>query len=221
ITHYGYTAANTYVLYADGQLPSATNCADPANAVAHGNVIDYSATTTNLQTVFSTIGDSATSVAFVFVFSTDHGGTSDGHSYLILWSEQFVSDDDFAGSDYLGSVTTYYREAIVMKQCFSGGFINPLANNKRVIMTSCTATQSSWACDTEGYYGEFAYHWISAVNWANPNGQAVNADGNADGRISMNEAFTYARNHDSMPETPQRSDQGNIGAGTFLDSVCP
>jgi hypothetical protein len=214
---YGYTADTTYVLYADGQQPTANNCPDPANAVAHANVIDRSATPANVQWAFGQVAARAISDDFVFVFTTDHGSNQPaGHTYLCLWGQQQVSDTDFAGSSYLGAIRAYYREVITMEQCYSGGFVNPMANTRRTIATACTATQVSWACDTEGAYDEFVYHWISAVNWANPNGQAVNADTNGDGRISMTEAFRYAVAHDSRTETPQWSDLGNTGTGIFL-----
>jgi hypothetical protein len=217
-TRYGYTADTTYVLYADGQQPTANNCPDPTHAVTHVNVIDRSATPANVQWAFSQVAARSISDDFVFVFTTDHGSnTPTGHTYLCLWGAQQVSENDFAGPNYLGAVRAYYREVITMEQCYSGGFIAPLANTKRTISTACMATEVSWACDTEGFYDEFVYHWISAVNWANPGGQAVNADTNGDGRISMTEAFLYAVSHDSQTETPQWSDLGNTGSGIFLN----
>ena len=214
-TQYQLTAANVYVLYANGQPPSASNCNDSANAVAHANVIDFAATTNNLQTVFTTLSTTMTSEDFLFVHCNDHGTSSSGHSYLVLWGTS-LRDDYFAGANYLGRVTNYYREVIVMKQCYSGGFINDLTNTRRVVTTSCTDTQVSWACDTEGNYGEFTYYWISAVFWHTPTGAPVDADTNNDNLVSMTEAFTYARDRDSQPETPQFNDLGNIGSTTYL-----
>jgi hypothetical protein len=219
-TRYQFTAANVYVLYANGAPPSATNCPDPTNAVTHANVIDFAATAANLQTVFTTLSTTVTNDDFLLVHSNDHGSTTTGHSWLVLWG-QAMRDDLFASTTYLGRVTNYYREAIVMKQCYSGGFIDDLTSTRRVVMTSCTATQESWACDTEGNYGEFTYHWISAVFGHTPTGTTVNADTNGDGLISMTEAYTYAQSHDSRntpptQETPQFNDPGNLGPSTFL-----
>ena len=212
---YQYTATNVYVLYANGSPPTSANCNDSTHAVTHANVIDFSATTANLASVFSTLSTVMTSDDFLFVYSTDHGANSDGHSYLVLWGAT-LRDDTFAGSTYLGRVTNYYRETVLMEQCYSGGFIDDLANAKRVIITACTATQVSYACDTEGYYDEFVYYWTSAVFWHTPGGTHVNADTNGDGLISMLEAYGYAYVNDSFVplETPQGS--GNIAATTYL-----
>lgn len=212
---YDYTSARIYVLYADGDTPNADNCHDYENAVDHSDVIDYSATTSNLQNVFSTLASNMENEDFLFVFTTDHGDSSDGHSYLVLW-DQTLRDDTFAGSSYLGAVTTYHREAIVMEQCYSGGFIDDVSGNKRATMTACDYNELSYACDTEGHYDEFVYHWISAVNGANPDGTPVDADANDDGMVSMREAYNYAESHDNQDETPQYDDPGNIGDWAVL-----
>jgi len=217
---YGYTDAEIYVLYANGAPPTAANCPDPGNAswAQYTNRIDFAATSANLSSVFNTLSSSMGSNDFLFVFTTDHGNNQTaGHASLVLWGEM-IQDNVFAGSNYLGKITSYYREVIVMEQCYSGGFIDDLTNVKRVIMTACTATQLSWPCDTEGQYDEFAYHWISAVNGATPSGTQVNADANSDGIVTAREAYNYAQSHDSQTarETPQYNDPGNIGDRTLL-----
>jgi hypothetical protein len=81
---------------------------------------------------------------------------------------------------------------------------------------ACSATQVSYACDTEGQYDEFVYYWISAINRATPGGAQVNADSNNDGIITSREAFTYAQSNDNRSETPQKNDPSNIGERTLL-----
>jgi hypothetical protein len=212
---YGYSDSNIYAVYADGNKPSSSNCPDPQNAVSHTNVIDYSATTSNLQTIFSTLDNKMYSKDFLFVWTNDHGSTSSGHSYLNLWGSS-IMDSTFAGTSYVGNIYYYDRMVFVMKQCYSGGFIDDLSNSKRVIMTSCTSTQVSYPCDTEGYYGEFTYHFQSAIHWRTPSGTYVDADTNNDNKVSMQEAFVYARDHDSTSETPQINDPGNKASTTYL-----
>ncbi len=128
---------------------------------------------------------------------------------------------------------------IVMEQCFSGGniydlrrkpsFCSIFRKNNRIVLSACTETEFSWASNNE--YDEFSYYFTSALNGATPDGAAVNADLNNDRKISILEAFIYARNHDATPETPQYDDNGDgishttplpqggdgtLGASTFL-----
>ena len=98
-----------------------------------------------------------------------------------------------------------------MKQCFSGGFIDDLSGHNRVIVTSCTPDQESKRAEPEdeGHYGEFTYHFQSALNGQTPTHEVVDADTNGNGYISIFEAYQYAKEQDSQPETPQLDDDGN------------
>lgn len=221
---YSFTDNEIYVLYADENSPNANNCPNPGDAgwSQYNDKIDYSASSSNLQTVFNTLSNAMGSSDFLFIFTTDHGYSESGQSYLDLWEES-IRDDVFAGSNYLGKITSYFREVIVMEQCNSGGFINDLSNNKRVVITACTADESSYGCNSpsEVHYDEFVYHWISAANLQYPNGtSAAEADYNDDGLVSMYEAWTYANNYDTWRawgyETPQLNDPGDIDENTFL-----
>lgn len=68
---------------------------------------------------------------------------------------------------------------------------------------SCTQDQISFGADMEGEYGEFSYHFMKAVNLE------VAADRDGNGWVSMGEAFNYAAEHDSAPETPNYDDNGD------------
>jgi len=218
---YGFTEGDIYVLYADGNTPSAANCNDPENIVETADIIDYSATTNNLRAVFNILSNKMTANDLLFIYSTDHGGYIDSNdngrpdfgepALLYLWGES-IRDDVFAGANYLGKITHYKQIIVVMEQCYSGGFIGEVSRDSCVVITACENTEESWACDTEGHYDEFVYHFQNALSWRTPywsDYSPVDADSNNDGYISMNEAFVYASNHDSQPETPQLDDDGN------------
>jgi hypothetical protein len=211
-----YLDSQIYVLYANGSSPSSGNCKDPQHAVSHSNVIDYAATKANLATVFNSLSSTMNGYCNLFIYTTDHGGNdSSGNVKLFLWGE-YIWDYEFAGSNYLGKITSYQKEIIIMGQCYSGGFIDNLSSNKRIIETACTASEVSWSCDSEGFYEEFLFHFTSAVNWQMPNGTLVDADINNDNYVSMWEAWYYGKNHDSQPEHPQYNDLGNLGNTTYL-----
>ena len=52
-------------------------------------------------------------------------------------------------------------------------------------------------------FDEFVYHWTAAVRGETPDGTPVDADKDEDRKVSMEEAFIYARDHDTASETPQ------------------
>jgi len=101
---------------------------------------------------------------------------------------------------------------IVMEQCFSGGLIADMAQggSNRIITSAAGEYEPSRAMPPAPYnYDEFSYHFTSAINGADPKGKEVNADTNGDGKISMVEAFNYARSKDTQLETPWYEDSGD------------
>ena len=88
-------------------------------------------------------------------------------------------------------------------------------------MSAASATEGSWSCDTEGSYDEFVYHFMTAVNMESPDGIAITFhDVNADGKVSMQEAFNYAFFKDSRDEHPHYDDNGDgVGLNSYLNST--
>ena len=229
---YGYDPDNIFVIYKDGI------------AEDNGMPVDFSATITNVNTVFTTLANTMTSTDSLFIFMNNHGSGFDPSSYsynygglidadgdepengyseasygvdfnldgdiadivqideaLNLYYSSKISDDDLA--DLIDNIECK-QMIIFMKQCFSGGLIHDLSGSNRIILTACGEEEPAWGADTEGDWGEFSYHFMKAVN-----GEDWTADTNNDNKISMVEAFTYASNKDSRPETPHYDDNGD------------
>jgi hypothetical protein len=229
---YRYSPDNIYVIYKDG-IGEDTDM--PVN---------YSATVSNVATVFSLLAAKMTERDTLFVFTTNHGGgfnttgnygdrnnglvdvdgdepeagyseaaygedfNKDGDKLdtvkidevLNLYYEQSLSDDDLA--DMLDNIVCR-QMIIVMGQCFSGGFIHDLSAPGRIILTACSEEEVAWAENTK-LYSEFAHLIMKAVN-----GVDWSADANGDKNISVAEAFNYACQKDTQPETPQYDDNGD------------
>jgi hypothetical protein len=206
INRYYYKPRNIYVIYKDGV---AADTEMPVN---------YSASLTNVQTVFTQLAEKMNTKDNLFIYTTNHGSPTG----LCLYNHQEITPSQFRTE--LNKLTgKYNRITIVMEQCYSGNFIPQLSGTNIVIMTACSSTQYSYGCDSEGggtcAYDEFVYHFMSAVNFQTPYGTAVNADTNADGYVSMVEAFNYALSHDSAPENPYYDDNGNgIGYNAVMPS---
>ncbi len=214
----GYPKANITVLYADGV---ARDGAMPVN---------YSATAANINTVFTSLAGKSGAGSTVYIMSNDHGTQlAGGHTGLCLWNYQVMSDTDFAAQ--VDKVKTFKKMVIQMKHCFSGGFVAPLTKTNRIVMSSCSPTQVSWSNST-ATFGEFTFWYFSAFLGHKPDGSgAVNADANGDGKISILEAYNFARSHDTANEQPHYDDNGMppsqtvavpfggdgaLGAATFL-----
>ena len=172
-----------------------------------------------LQQVEATLTELATRLTAndrLFLFLIDHGGSDDGlHSYAWLWGSERLYGSRLA---QLLDVFHVASMGIVMGMCNSGGFMDDLCREHRVVVTSCTSSEQSWACRDKPY-DEFVYHWTCAIAGHDSDGNVINADTDSNGLISMTEAFDYARQHDRREETPQYySVPAALGEGWTLSS---
>ena len=169
--------------------------------------IDYSATATNIDTVFDDIADIATEGDNLLVFVTDHGGYKNEISSICLWGNEDYYPEDLR--DQILKIDSGVRIHVVLGQCHSGGFINDLTRSNVSVTTSCLDTESANVYHNDPAFSEFLYHWICAMAQMTPSGQAVTGvDSNGDGFVSYYEAFQYAKNNDyyylnQLDETPQ------------------
>ncbi len=139
----------------------------------------------------------------LFLFMIDHGDFDNRvqQSYAWMWGSGRLYPTHLAQL-----LDAFHVESIslCLGLCHSGGFIDELCCENRVIATSCADSEQSWAC-TDSPYDEFVFHWICAVAGHDPEGNDVSADTDDDGYVSMAEAFDYAYQHDRREETPQYS----------------
>jgi hypothetical protein len=206
VNYYGYPDENIYVCISDGLNPApdrSNGTNSPPDLDGDGDDdIQYPATMQYISQVFAELATILTPHDQLFIFTTDHGGQESGWDcYLNLWNWEEMRDDQLAAFiDALPCETVL----CCFEQCFSGGMIDDLEGEGRVIATAARWDEYSWAMSGL-VYDEFVYDWISAVNWEDPYGASVDADTNNDDMVSMEEAFIYARDHDVASEHPQYS----------------
>ncbi|MBM3317188.1 MAG: hypothetical protein FJY75_05000 [Candidatus Eisenbacteria bacterium] len=207
VEYYGYPDDHIRVCISDGLDPApdrSNGTNSPPDLDGDGDPdIEYPATMQYITQVFDELAAVLTPSDQLFIFTTDHGGQESGHDcYLNLWNWEQLRDDQLAAF-----VDALPCETVIctFEQCFSGGMIDDLEGDGRVIATAAAWNEYSWAMPPDYIWDEFVYYWTSAVAGETPYGTPVNADLNGDGLISMYEAFVYAEQHDTANETPQYS----------------
>lgn len=158
------------------------------------------ATLTQVKASLTNLAERLTADDSLLLFLIDHGG-SDGRqqSYAWMWNSERLYDLELAT---LLNAFHVASMVIVIGTCHSGGFIDDLRGENRIIVTSCAESEQSWACNDRPY-DEFVYQWTCAIAGHDTEGNTVNADSNGDGYVSMAEAFYYAQQNDRREETPQ------------------
>ncbi len=141
-------------------------------------------------------------------YDGDKNDTVHFHNTVCLWGELMTEDEFGAALDQVKNVKT---EMLQMKQCFSGGFTQRLNRANRVVMSSCGPNEFSWG-HSKGNYGSFTYYYFSALTGKTPDGglingsSSVNADANGDGKVTLAEAWNYAKSKNPAPETALYAD---------------
>ncbi|MGD0923486.1 MAG: hypothetical protein ABSA70_17255 [Terriglobia bacterium] len=228
---YGFTDDQIVVVYKDG------------NGEDNDITVDYAASSAGLSSAINYLKSKMTARDDFFVFVTNHGGgyhdTScgevakshggradsspgdevdtykwDEETYYYNQTSNDVWDDDFAQS--INSLS-FNRMTGVFEQCFSGGFLRDLKGSNRVLISAATEFQFS---SGDSNYDTFSYHFTCALDNADDSGAALssNPDTDGDGKISILEAFQYAKSRDKECESPQLEDSGD-GVGTNTPSA--
>jgi len=140
-------------------------------------------------------------------------------------------DDELADDiDYLDSQNKYGKLIFACLACYSGGLIDDISAENRIIMTAANETHtasrigednfSPWSdAFIDALHGEDAY-WDLYERLAVHKGIPVDADFNDDGNVSMKEAWDYAWEHGEArlngSETDWLDDNGN-GHPTYIN----
>lgn len=227
-----------YPIMADGDSPEEDTNIGQGKFISQDLDLDFnqskdinlSATRTNIYNTLLALQDKMQENDHLFVFVTDHGGTTDsiGNSFLYLWNYEKLFDYELA--EWLRPFSIKNINVnIVLGQCFSGGFIDNLKTLNCVVATASKENESSWAC-RDIPYDEFLYHWTCAINQEDSDHFPIISDFDEDGKITMDEAFCFAKTNDkytqpgyfSSIETPQyASTPRSIGEDLAFNHTVP
>lgn len=167
----------------------------------------YAATKYNVNETFRILVDQMDTNDHLFVYVIDHGGYDENkdEAHICLWGEDTLTSPEFRDL-IIPFVDKKINVSVVMGQCHSGGFAKDLLMPGVVFAAACQTRENSnvmfFPTPPLGQryfpYDEFVYQWTCAVNGATPFGEAVNADYDGDGNVTMEEAFRYAQENDRL-----------------------
>lgn len=207
---YGYPADHIIVVYKegkpnDGEMP-----------------VDYPATVDGFSNAIHFIASKLNGTQDLLFYSTNHGGGYDetgnvNHSgepdavpgdetdrysmdeTLFYYKDEkmYMTDDYLA--EKLGSL--HYKTLLsIFQQCFGGGFIKDVNHRDNILISASSEFQFSYGLPDLSF-DVFSKHFIAALNGFYPDNSPCNADSNGDGRISVLEAFNFAKSRDDPKET--------------------
>ncbi|MHC4604626.1 MAG: hypothetical protein ACYS6W_15005, partial [Planctomycetota bacterium] len=117
---------------------------------------------------------------------------------IVLYGGNLYDDDLAELVDQLSVA----KITIAALPCFSGGLIEDISAPNRILCTATIEDAVSWG-------DLFIRGFVAALHGQNEYGNAVDADTNKNGYISMLEAFNYAAGNDYLDEIPQYDDNGD------------
>lgn len=182
--------------------------------------IAYSASKTNLATVFSYLGSVVTDGDEVLLFVTDHGEEG---GLIDLWNGETLTPLEL--NTELNKLGHSVMIDVVMGQCFSGACIPSLSANNRTIVTAVNGYEYSHANTVYGGYDYFLRYWTDGIYSATPSVSGQHSNG--DGYLSLFELFHYAKSNPQASagtEHPLRSSTPTLliwGHDLELNSFIP
>jgi hypothetical protein len=204
-------------------------------------IVDAPATFQAFDSIVNYLSLNLTQNDILFIYTFDHGGTQGNHVSTLQLLDREIADTTFAR---LVDKIPYMVRVVLMQQCFSGGFIDNLENEKTIILTSTRFDMPAWRADDivykEGpqirgwenqiyqdsfivHHGEFNFHLFTAFSGGEMPSHYIpgpifrdSIDLNKDNRISLAETYSWIIRRDSRPEIPQFSDLGMIAPYFFI-----
>lgn len=201
---YAFNAANIHVLNHDGTINYDGDPKPvgnwPGDNTPYRMVVNGQGTRAAFQATFATLAGQIRPEDLLFIHTNNHGaGPCDGVNDYCLCAYDAANDwvaylvNDFVAD--LGVLPVFEVLIVMMEQCRSGGFINPIINNTPARWTHVTTAVTADDYSLGGAdFDPFAEDWIAGIAGQYPNGGALAqvVDANGDGRVSAAEAFTYA-----------------------------
>lgn len=230
----GFKEKNIFVLYGEGTDFDTGYDSYNSNIQFGHSITDYPNHKANIQNIFSWLatGNPAENIEkmkqrdHLFIWWMGHGfGYGPGSCDLTMDlsnTGETVTDREFAA--YINSIPAYRKRNVMVMTCHAGGMIDNLnvAASKTVTHTSSTCIESSY--EGNGTYdvnhAEFTYEIANALREQKPDGTSVNSDADANGNVSLQEAYSCTSTN-MVTSTPQEADPDGISPTTYIKKKKP
>lgn len=144
---------------------------------------------------FDFLKNNSTTNNDIFITVIDHGDPD----VITLWKSSLTAK-------YLSeklSKIKFKKATIALSACYSGSFIDDIKRKNVTIITSAPADRYGWFST----YGDlFMHEFYKALGKGYKGEATVDADYNRDGVISYEEAFVYAKDHDTNTKPSNASE---------------
>jgi hypothetical protein len=152
--------------------------------------IDGAGTRDALVDAIASVGGALGPEENLLLHTNNHGNSVDGVSTIISYSGPDTTPDDLTGA--VSALPKFSCFMVMMEQCYSGGFIEPII---AASTATCTSVATAVDANTESAGGAefdpFALDWIEAMAGTYPDGSTLSPPA-ASGPPSAQEAFSYA-----------------------------
>lgn len=228
---YGYKSENIYVLNYDGTInysgsPQPVN-KWPGDNAAYQMTVNAAGTKSELDAVFNDLKTRLTRRDSLLIHTNNHGGHNGTESYLCTYSGASYKASDFGAK--LATLPKHDCMIVMMEQCHSGGFNQPIVDNSPAKYTSVASACVELNSSIGGAnFDPFARDWIAAMNGSNPSGSALasNPDTNGNGIVTAGEAFNFADSIHHSYDTPvfdentTYASECHLGRRFYIDWYC-
>ena len=168
VNDYGYPKSHIFIIMSDGSsasvdrnLLSGGTDSSPLDLDGDGtNETVYSATKTNISTVFNTLQSTLSSSDNLFVYTTGPGQRVNGNSYLVLWDDVNMSASEL--NTEINKVGANVVN-ILMQQDYGAGLSSTLAaSNRAIIYANSNSNQELVLAD--GSQSAFTYFFARTAS---------------------------------------------------------
>lgn len=196
---YGVDGDNIFTLMGDNAPSDSLKLADGSGYAAVSHDLDndgfgdnfYPATLNGLATLKENLGTSIDGSCQLFVFVVGNSGYSEESEqyFLQLWDGQHILAHNFG---LWFNDLTVRNISFILGQSMAEGFAEELAGTGRVITYSTGQTESAASCENIPFT-EFLYNWATAMHGFDFNGNSIGSDSDENGKITVEEAYFYAK----------------------------
>jgi hypothetical protein len=191
----GFKRKNIYILDCDGKYIAYY----PADSYASKNTMTI---------LFEHLAKRITSKDLLFVYATDHGdreqkdfklnGKEKIEEVSVLHMDNGDNVDEYEFAHLVESLK-FKMGIFLFDQCYSGGFAERLAGKNRIAISACKKNEAS-------QINSFPLAFFSAF-------RENSADSDGDGKISIGEAFNFAKQNDQAVKDKRQTPQIIDGVG--------